>query len=227
MNIKQKIILRKLVQVNGQRYSELLSNFTMEDRFPYHLKYLLTNKLISKRNDRYYLTKEGMRVTGTFDTRTLEDIKISTPLFLFICKYEDKYLVIEHFSKDSNLHRHLFALPSGYPLAGLPLEESCKKDLLRKYGVTADFKYRSTFHLITKTTDGDTLFDTIYLVFETQVGKEEVENCKQGVWLSKEEILKLENRAISVEKFLVEDNREIYTEDSVVLNYGIEENDLK
>ena len=77
---------KKLVTKNGQRYSDLLTGFTQEDRFTYHLKYLLTKGLVTKRESRYYLSAAGMRESGNFDTRTLQNVPISSPRLLLICK---------------------------------------------------------------------------------------------------------------------------------------------
>ncbi len=226
MNPKQKLILRKLVEANGRKYSELFKYFSYEDKFPYHLKFLLNKKYISKRNSKYYLTKDGMRITSTFDRMSLEDVKLPQPMFIFICKFENKYLISKHFSDDKDISRHLYTLPSAKPLWGLPLEESCKKEFLRKNGVTADFKYVSTFHLINKTSDGDTLFDNIFLTFEAEIDEKEFANCKKDYWFTKEEISKLPNTTITVKKLLLENNRDPYIQDEVILNYGIEEFDL-
>lgn len=226
MNIKQKTILRKLVEINGQRFSELLRHFSYEDKFPYHLKYLLNKKLISKREGKYYLTKKGMKETSKFDTKTLQDIEAPISAIIFLCKHEDKYWVFKHFAEDLNEKRHLYTLASAKPLWGETLEISCKKEFLRKNGILADFKYRNTFHLINKTTDGDVLFDNVFLIFETELTKAQVKQSKKGFWLTKEEIKEIPNISITVKKFILEDNRNPYIEDIVILNYGIEERDL-
>ena len=226
MNSKQKLILRKLVEINGRRYSELFSFFSYEDKFPYHLKYLLTKGLIKKRDNKYYLTKEGMKVTTHFDTRTLEDINPPSILLLFVCKFKDKYLILEHFEKDQNQNRRIFTLPSGRPLRGLSLQESCLRTFKRKFGIEAKFSYRATFHLIHNTTDGDLLFDDVWLVFNTTLDEAGFRNQKKGYWLTREEIQEFPNTFIPIQKFIIEDAKGHFLEDSIVLNYGIEESDL-
>ncbi len=226
MNNKQRLILRKLVEINGRRYSELFSFFSYEDKFPYHLKYLLSKGLIKKRDNKYYITKEGMKVTARFDTRTLEDINPPSILLLFVCKYKNKYLILEHFDDDKNQNRRVFTLPSAPPLRGLSIEESCIKGFTRKFGIEGTFTYRATFHLVHRATDNDILFDDVWLVFDTTVKKQGFANQKKGYWLTKDEISELPNTFVTIQKFIIEDVREQFVEDSIVFNYGIEESDL-
>lgn len=226
MNEKQKLILRKLVEINGQKYSQLYKNFSEEDKFPYHLKYLLKQGLIKKRDLHYYLTKKGMKATSTFDTVTLAEVSYPMPLLLFICKYQDKFLVSKHFGDDSNEKRHLFALPSAKPLWGKTLEQSCRDEFLRKTGITADFIYQKTFHLVHKTTDGDTLFDNIFLIFKCEIDNNEFLKCKKKYWLTKEEMTSLPNLAITLKRLVVEEAQDVYMQEEITYNYGIEESDL-
>lgn len=227
MNIKQKRIIRTLVESNGKRYSDLFKLFEYEDRFSYHLKQLLTKNLIHKRDNLYYLTKQGMAASALFDRKTLEDIKYPTPLIILICKYEDKYFISEHFSEDKNKERIFYTLPAAKPLWGLTLEESCKKEFLRKNKMEGDYKYQSTFHLINFTSDKDILFDNIFLVFICDLYKESYEKIKMRInWMTLAEIRKLKNRSITLERLIIENNQDQFIEDKVILNYGFEDKDL-
>jgi hypothetical protein len=59
MHKVQYKILKKLIENDKQRYSELYKGFSEEDKFAYHLKYLVRKKLVLKVIKTYSLTKEG------------------------------------------------------------------------------------------------------------------------------------------------------------------------
>lgn len=222
MDIKQRLILRKLVAMNGQRYSELFQYFSYEDKFPYHLKYLLTKGLIRKREGKYFLTKEGMKVTANFDSRTLEETKGPDVMFLFVCQRDDKFLLQEHFSNDKNPERRVYFLMFAKPQRGLLLAEGAKIEFKRKYGVEVEPVYRSTYHQIHRTTDGDVLFDDIWLVFDVPQFSGET----KGFWATREGVAKLENVHPFIKTLIADNRTEAFLEDEIVLNYGVEVEDL-
>jgi hypothetical protein len=227
MNLKQKLILKRLLAINGQKYSELLKCFSPDDKFAYHLKHLLSKGLINKRQGQYYLSKEGMSLTASFDTRTLEEIKTPHLLFLYICRHKEKFLLREHFAQDENRQK-LFALPFAKPLSGQPLKESAEEEFLRKYGFEANFKYRLTYHLTTRTHQGDLLFDDLYLVFEAGVKKlpdKMLYQQKKHCWLTKEEMSSLSIHPY-VKRLIIKDDRKPFIEEAIILNYGLRQEDL-
>lgn len=227
MNFKQRLILRKLVTKRGQKYSELYRNFSPDDKFPYHLKKLLSEELISKRDNKYFITKEGMKLTSDFDTRTLEIIQTPTLLFLFICKYGDKFLINEHFSDDETNDRKIYTLPFSKPRRGASLEKCANSEFLRKYGIEANLKYKATYHQTDHTSDGDILFDDLWLVFEGEVSNSSDSGrilSNYSHWLTREEIALIPNVHPMVKRLTVDRNKKTFLEDSIVLNYGLDKN---
>lgn len=230
MNYKQRKILRNLVKKNGQKYSELYSDFNEEDRFPYHIKYLQKKGYVNKRENLYYVTKIGMIETSNFDSRTLVEHDMPIPLILFVCKYKDKYLISVHFKDDES--RRIYTLPFCNLIKGETLEKTSQIEFKRRYRVKQDFKYRNTFHIIHKSTDGDIIFDNIVLVFDAKFSDEKYKETankqsKDGqLWLSKEEIQSLKNRHLILDKLIIENRKDPYLQDEFIQNYGIYDEDL-
>jgi hypothetical protein len=224
MNYKQKLILRKLVEKYGQKYSELFSNFTPEDKFPYHLKYLLAKELILKKDSKYFISKNGMQVTGNFDTRTLEETKTPSLMILYLCQYKDRFLVREHFSHDIKPDRKILSLPFAKPIWGQPIEISAKTEFKRKYQIDLNFKYFCTYHLIDKTADGSILFDDLWLVFQTRVNKINsfaYYQQRNEYWLTPKEISEKQNTHPFIKRLILGKNKKPFFEESTILNYGL------
>lgn len=228
MNPKQRLILRKLVAFNGQKYSELLKFFSPDDKFPYHLKLLLTKNLITKEKDKYYITKDGMTATGNFDTHSLEEIASPKPLILYILKNQGKYFLNNHYGENKNDKRQIYFFPFAIPRVGITLRQSAHEEFLRKYRIDQDFKFRTTYHVINRTTAGDLLFDTIWLVFQAQSNKlHRTDTPTKGEeWFSKEEISKLKSIHPTIKRLIVDSVKSKFIEETVILDYGLEKSDL-
>jgi len=226
MNIKQKRILRKLVCINGQKYSQLYNGFQEDDKFAYHLKYLTSKGYVNKRENKYFLTKEGMKITAFFDSQTLQDDNIPTTMLLFICKYKNKYYINEHFDNDPNIERHFLAFPSAKPILGKTLEESSKIGFFKKEGIDGDFQYQCTVHYTNFATDKDVLFDTIFIVFKAEIEKSEYETSDMSKWRTIEELKSIDKKSIIIQKLLIDSCKEKYLQCNVVYNYGFDIEDI-
>lgn len=49
------------IQQDNQRFADLNRHFEEEDKFPYHLKQLVSNGFVSKNADLYFITNQGAR----------------------------------------------------------------------------------------------------------------------------------------------------------------------
>jgi hypothetical protein len=226
MNVKQKKILRGLVVVNGQKYSELYQGFTENDKFPYHLKHLVTKGYVNKREGKYFISKVGMSFSGLFDYRTFQEYSLLPAVLIFICKYADKYYINNHFEQDPNISRHFFALPSAKPKLGLTLEDASNQGFLSKQGINAQFKYRCTYHYVNKATDGEILFANIFLVYETEIDEQEFNKSDQHKWMTIDQLKAVPSKSLIIQRLLIENVRDAYIQDTVEFNYGFEEADL-
>lgn len=224
MNIKQKRILHLLTLINGRRYSELYENFTEEDKFPYHLKHLIKLSYINKRDNRYFLTREGAYATQEFESTTFQDRKLSIPIYHFICKLKDKYLLRKCFSADI-VSNHLYAIPGIKAEWGLKNEELFNDRLFERLGVKGIVKFRSTCHLLEYTSKGELMWDDLIIVFDVDVT--EISSKKDALsWYSLKEIKELPKLHKPVEIFILEDCNTSYLELIMNDNFNLKEEEL-
>jgi len=224
MNIKQKKILHLLSVTNGQRYSELYKEFNEEDKFPYHIKHLVSIGYVNKRNCRYYLTTEGAYATQSFEGSTFRDRKMSIPIYLFVCKYNNKYLVRKCFSGDA-VSQHLYSLPGLKAEWGVNHKEMFTNILKVKLGIVGKVKYRSTFHLVEYTTKGTLIWDDIIFIMDVDV-KEVLQQDSSLKWFAIKDIEKLPKKHIPLVEFVLKNNREIFGELVTHDNFNFKEEEL-
>ncbi|MDD3648205.1 MAG: hypothetical protein PHS44_06965 [Candidatus Dojkabacteria bacterium] len=216
MHIKQRRILRKLVSLNAQRYCELYQGFDYDDKFPYHLKYLVENNFVAKREGRYLLTGKGMHQTAYFDSRSLEEFRFKLPLVVFICNYKERYFLKDHFGDDAT-RESFYSLPMGVIPWGEGLEEGCSRLLKEKYDIKGRFEYRSTCHSIFYAKNKTVLFDDLFLVYDVQVTSKPK---KMNYWYKKNEIMGLPKRYKLIDVFVLRDNSKSLVEVEIVEDYG-------
>lgn len=192
----QKILLKRLLIQNGQRYSTLTVGYDFDDNVVFHLKQLIKNGLIKKDADKYLITVEGVKVITDYDLPTIEDTGYKTFFVGFLCNCGDEFLIKEHPTETINFYN----LPSGKPRFGEPIENALIRTFESNTGITLgkeDFKFQSLHLKTVKTSHGEVLFDdafTIYTVSTTKEQKEKMKLHKQISWKSIEEIRKLSNR---------------------------------
>ncbi|MDD3648206.1 MAG: hypothetical protein PHS44_06970 [Candidatus Dojkabacteria bacterium] len=222
MHPKQKEILAKLKLVNGQRYSELYRGFDYEDKFPYHIKYLLQKGFINKRDRKYYLTRKGALKGSYFDDMTLNDRQHKIPIMLFVCKFKSLYYIWPKFKNDLN-RRTVHTIPGAKAVFGERLADRAGDMLKVKYGVEGRLKFRAIHEYTERTTDGKILFDDIFLVYDCLV-----ENIQSNVnWFKKAEVARLDNLWVIARRYILEDVQGSFHTDEVYENYYIHAEDLE
>lgn len=192
----QKILLKRLLTQNGQRYSYLTVGYDFDDNVVFHLKQLINKRLVKKEADKYLITVEGVKVITDYDLPTIEDTGYKTFFIGFLCNCGDEFLIKEHPTETTNFYN----LPSGKPRFG----ESIEKALIRTFDSNTgilldehDFKFRSLHLKTVKTSLGETLFDDAFTVYTLEINqkqKEKMKLHKQISWKSIGEIQKLSNR---------------------------------
>lgn len=224
MNLKQRKILHLLTISNGRKYSELYKHFSPDDKFAYHLKQTINNGLVNKRGTSYFLTRLGAWETQNFDFRNYSDKKLKIPINIFICRYNEKFLIREAFAEDKNIQK-LHALPGIKAEWGK--EYSClfTDELKTKFGLTGIVAYRSTFHLFEKTSKGDVMFDDILIVFDVNVTNL-YEVTKNSLWLDINEIKQLPNRHQPIDVFILDNNKKLFGIINALSNFNLRDEDL-
>lgn len=217
----QKIILKRLLIQNGQRYSTLTVGYDFDDNVVFHLKQLIKNGLIKKDADKYLITVEGVKVITDYDLPTIEDTGYKTFFVGFLCNCGDEFLIKEHPTETTNFYN----LPSGKPRFGESIENALIRTFESNTGTildVKDFKFQSLHLKTVKTSNGEVLFDdafTIYRVDVSQEQKVKMKLHKQISWKSIVEIQKLSNRWPELDICILKKDLTAYLSYEVISDY--------
>lgn len=195
MHKLQKILLKRLLVENNQRYSSLTQGYNYDDNIVFHLKRLLKEGLVGKSDSVYSITTKGIKKITEFDTSLDENIRVKTFFIGFLCNFEREYLIKKH----PHGNRNFYNLPSGKPMFGEKIEEA----LVRTFENNTDVKLIPksfefiSLHLKTiKTSEGEVLFDDAFAIYKVNITRSQKESMrldKQIEWISEEKIKKLSN----------------------------------
>ncbi len=189
----QKVILKRLLVKNKQKYSELTQRYSFEDNIVFHLKQLTNRKYIEKQGAEYLITTSGVKAVTKFDLASLDDTGFKTLFLGFICKCGDEYLLKEH----TNNNQTFYNLPSGKPNFGENIQDSLIRTFKENTNLklsAKDFKYISLHLKTVKTPADEILFDDAFAVYEINITveqKTEMKLQKDIKWFSLKEIKKL------------------------------------
>lgn len=217
----QKIILKRLLVKNRQKYSVLTQRYSFEDNVVFHLKQLINQKYIEKSGTEYQITTSGVKAVTKFDLDSLEDTGFKTLFLGFVCKCGDEYLLKEH----KNNNHTFYNLPSGKPNFGENIEDSLirtfKENANLKLSVK-DFKYISLHLKTVKTPADEILFDDAFAVYEvnlTEEQKGEMVLQKNIKWFGLKEIKKLPNCWPEVDILIIKNDYTNYLSYEFETNY--------
>ncbi len=189
----QKIILKRLLVKNRQKYSELTQGYSFDDNIVFHLKQLTNQKYIEKQGTEYQITAGGVKAVTKFDLGSLEDTGFKTLFLGFICKCGDEYLLKEH----TNNNQTFYNIPSGKPNFGENIQDSLVRTFEENTNLklsAKDFKYISLHLKTVKTPADEILFDDAFAVYEVNITQEQKEKMRlqENIkWFSLEEIKRL------------------------------------
>ncbi len=220
----QKILLKRLLVQNNQRYSTLTRGYDFEDNVVWHLKQLIQKGLIKKLENQYQITVEGVKLVTDFDLPDLEDTGYKTFFLGFLCQYQDKYLIKEHPGGGINFYN----LPSGKPRFGEPLEEALIRTFQGNTGVILkpdNFGYLSLHLKTVKTTKGEVLFDDAFAIYEVHISPDDRNKMKlhlQIQWKSVKEIEELPHRWPEIDIYILNGDRSPYLVYDVVSDYVLD-----
>ncbi len=191
----QKILLKRLLLQNKQKYSSLTIGYDFDDNIVFHLKQLVSKNLMKKEGDKYLITVGGIKVITDFDLSTIEDTGYKTFFIKFLCGFENKFLVKEHQTGTTNFYN----LPSGKPRFGEPIGSALIRTFKANTGITlmdTDFEFQSLHLKTVKTSGGEIIFDDAFTIYKVNINTEQKEKMKlhkQISWKSVDEIKKLSN----------------------------------
>lgn len=192
----QKVILKRLLDQNGQKYAQLTRGYSYEENVVFHLKQLISKGLVNKVDGNYSITAQGVKEITGFDLNQLADTGFKTFFLGFLCSFQDKYLIKEHPQGPTNFYN----LPSGKPNFGEPVEAGLVRTFTENTGIRllpSDLRFL-TLHLKTvKTSAGEVLFDDAFAIYEINLTEGQFNQSKllpTLSWKSIDEIKNLDNR---------------------------------
>jgi hypothetical protein len=136
----QKSIINVLASTDPARYADLKPADMDGNQFTYHLKQLITDKLVCKNDDGTYSLTEKGRTYLVYRYENLD--KAAHTIFLIIIRYGDKVLLRER--KVQPL-RGYTGFVHGEPVADAPLDRTICERVKTKTGIDIDIN-RITTH---------------------------------------------------------------------------------
>lgn len=220
----QKILLKRLLIQNKQKYSALTVGYDFDDNIVFHLKQLINKGLVKKDADKYLITVEGVKVITDYDLPTIEDTGYKTFFVGFLCNYGDEFLIKEHPTETANFYN----LPSGKPRFGESINSALIRTFESNTDITLDgkdFEFQSLHLKTVKTSHGEVLFDDVFAIYRVDISQEQKEKMKlhkQISWKSVGEIQKLSNRWPEIDICILKRDKTSYMTYSFISNYILE-----
>jgi len=221
MHQLQKILLKRLLLNNQQKYSQLTRGYDNENNILFHLKQLLNKKLISKNNQAYSITTKGIKTITQFDLSLLKETGFKTFFIGFLCQYQNQYLIKNHPTSQKNFYN----LPSGKPRFGKPIEQFLTKLFHEQTNLDlkpTDFKYLSLHLKTIKTSQNKTLFDDAFAIYKIKINpqqKQAMQLSKNIQWMTLDQIKKLSNRWPELDICIINKNTKPYHSYQFTSNY--------
>jgi len=221
MHYVQKILLKRLLTQNGQKYSILTLGYNFEDNIVFHLKQLINNGFVKKNGHAYIITAEGVKTITRYDLTTIEDTGFKTFFVGFLCNFNAQYLIKEHSVK----HGNFYNLPSGKPRFGEPIEKALVRAFEENTGAILkpnDFQYQSLHLKTVKTSSGDILFDDAFAIYKVNINRSQKKAMRLNKhigWRGVEEIRSLPNRWPEIDICILNRNKMPYLCYEVVSDY--------
>jgi len=129
----RKQILQKFVYNKSLKYNELRGE-VMSNKFNYHLKLLVDEKIVERVGDRYSLTTNGMRLISALDGVKIVENRRPLVCVFVLAKKGNKILVNE---RRKQPFLGFVGIPGGKLDFGKRVPEQAAEELLEETGLTA------------------------------------------------------------------------------------------
>ncbi len=184
----RKDILQKLTFAPKLKFSEIMEERYSSDLLTYHLKELLTRKLVQKEDGFYFLTEKGRVYVQEFESLSMNFRKGPRVLVLCVMEKEGKYLVTERKKAPFFGYR---SFPAGRVIFGEKLADAARRVCNEEVGLCGEPNLLGLVHEYNRSERGDITRDAYLYVFniENVSGelKAETEEGKNQ-WMNEKEI---------------------------------------
>lgn len=191
----QAKILGTLRHVTRARYSELLGPSELEnDRFKYHLQFLMRHHLIQKDPDGLYeLSAEGKEFVNRLNVRTGYEIAGPKASLLLLVRSESfgNTMYLAHCRKREPF-RDFWGIASTPVLRGVPVAQAATRELLKQTGIVAEFTVRGSQRVIDNLANGTVLEDKLFSLLVADVAGCPLPHEWYGgtsEWMTKDQLL--------------------------------------
>ncbi len=215
MHPTQKILLKRLLAKNNQRYSSLTAGYGFEENIVFHLKQLINNGFVEKKQNVYTLTAKGVKEAKNEDT----GLKM---FFLgFLCESDGKFLLREHTKGESKFYN----LPSGKPQFGEKIETALTRTFFELTELKLNpqnFQYLSLHLKTVKTSNNEVLFDDAFAIYKVAINGDQNAKMrlKNGIkWFLLDEIKSLPNRWPEIDICIIKKDISPYLTYSFISDY--------
>lgn len=193
----QRSILVRLLMNSSLRFTELNKGKTSSDRFTFHLKKLITDKLVTKNGEGgYELTTIGKEFANRFDTKT-KSIERQAKIGLRICcvkgEGKDRQYLLEQRLKQP--YWGYWGFPGGKIRWGETIYEAAARELKEETGLSGEIVLSGIKHKMDYDTSENMLEDKFFFVFKVENPKgklKETYESGRNKWLKRKEIKKIE-----------------------------------
>jgi ADP-ribose pyrophosphatase YjhB (NUDIX family) len=210
-------IFKTLMHFPGSTFSDLWDKEIPSNKFTYHLKKMETEKLIEKRDGKYYLTVAGKSFATTVDGETGTTRKRPLVGLLLIVKKDDKY-ILYHRQKEPYYGNCGF--PGAKVEYGEEILDAAKRELFEETGLSCDGEIITIQNAVI--TNDKKLFGHItqyFVLFENPTGELIKEN-REGTyeWATKEKIISQKNLFPDIPGAIeiVEENKFVVRETKII-----------
>ena len=227
MKLIQKHLIKRLVDNNGLKYAELALGYDYEDNVVYHIKHLIKLGYVSKHDQHYYLTKEGLSFSSNIYLPDLKIVRYKTTLIGLLCRYQNQVLL----RKKTDGQEQLYRLPGTKPFFGESAQTYLPRIANEEIGLTLAydrFSLNSIQNKIQQTTLKSTLFDNAMFVYDFTLSPDEYPRCsvkENNLWVPVAEIKNLQNIWPEI-TIALDPKRQMFSEYGFTSNYLINPKDL-
>lgn len=190
----QATILKELLLNNGTNFSSLNQLGLSNDHFTFHLKKLVFEGLIEKKEKLYFLTQKGKEICSSFDIEFLKFERQAGPsVFVSAKKIIDGkvfYLIHERLKEP---FWGDFGFVNGKIRFGESTIDAAKREFLEETGLTGAFKSLGVQHKRSGSNESKIILDNFFFLYIVEDPKGKMKDTQTGknFWKTKEEIKKL------------------------------------
>lgn len=147
LHVIQKEILIRLIQNPELRYSQLKPKHIESNHFMYHLKALMRDGMVEKKdNGNYSLTMEGKLYADQVNLKTLK-VRRQPKIVTLVAVQNDKDQWLLYKRKHQPLINQV-GFPYGKLHLGETVHEAAERELMEKTGLTCKLKHRGDGYII-------------------------------------------------------------------------------